>query len=265
MRWIVAVEQLYQLLGVLGAVRVGDADALIVRLTHHLVVLLCQRLDGVLSAAGLFKADDLALGVTFKNRLYVQNGRDCGLYARKPSGSAQVFQIVDREYLTHIVTQLINLRRVFLDAHAASAVLRRLDGQQPLAERRAERIYGVYLAGRELLAQLIRGYLGGVIRAAYAGRHADEKHVLPLFQKRSHCVYIGLRRDLRGDYLRAAAHRRVKRRAVKCRISRIKRRLAVNHVGQRQLFDLPFLEFGRFKIRGCICHYDIHNIFLLVI
>ena len=70
MRRIVAVEQFYQLLGVLGAVRVGDADSLIVRLAHQLVVLLCQRLDGVLSAAGLFKADDLALGVTFKNRLY---------------------------------------------------------------------------------------------------------------------------------------------------------------------------------------------------
>ena len=141
MRWIVAVEQLYQLLGVLGAVSVSDANALIIRLTHHLVILLRQRLDGVHSAAGLFKADDLALGVTFKNRLYVQNGRDRGLDARKPSSPTQVFKIIDREYLAHIMAQLIYLCRVFLDAHAAAAVLRRLDDQQPLAERGAERIY----------------------------------------------------------------------------------------------------------------------------
>ena len=137
------------------------------------------------------------------------------------------------------MAQLIYLCRVFLDAHAAAAVLRRLDDQQPLAERGAERIYGVYLAGGELLAQLICGYLRGVVRAAYTGRHADKQHVLSFFQERGHRVNICLRRDLRGDYLRAAAHRRVERGAVKCSVSGIERRLAVHHVGQRQIFNLP--------------------------
>ncbi len=134
LRRLLLAEQGGKRLGIGRTVGVGDAHGLLLRVGDVFVILGGKLADGAGAAAAAGKADDLALRVALEQRLYLQNGRQRGLEIGKPSGGAQVFQVVDGEHLAHTVAHFLQPRGGRLNVHARVAAARGLQHQQPLPQ-----------------------------------------------------------------------------------------------------------------------------------
>ena len=174
-----------QLLCILKAVSVRNADRLFPGAHTLLFVFLYQRLDRLGPSAHLRAGDDMTRFISEEDRLDVEHGSDLGGHAADPAGVLQEVQVIDGKVLTGVRHFLVQDRGGFSRADALPAQFRCPHGQKPVAEAAAQRIHDMDESAAVKVHQFLGRDSRGVVGPADPGTHADIDDVDPLGQDRS--------------------------------------------------------------------------------
>lgn len=186
---------------IIRTVRMGYTDDLIGGVFYKLIILCGNGLECVLFAAHFLKTNYFAFAVALQKGLYVQHAAYHGGYVGQPARTAQMHNIIHCEYLAHFVPSVDYFPRNFFHIRTFAHHFARAYNKKPFAKGCAERIHGYYLSFGILLPEFVGGSLGRGIRSAYAGGHAYEQYIKPLFKHGLHIFNIALRRHLRRGSL----------------------------------------------------------------
>ena len=80
-----------------------DADCLVCSVNNVFAVLFRNCAQGVFPSANFAEIDDFSLAVALQKGFDIQNVADCSLCIRKPARRTEIFEVVNRENLTHPV------------------------------------------------------------------------------------------------------------------------------------------------------------------
>ena len=161
-------------------------------------------------------------------------------------------KVVDHEYLADAVAQLIELALYLVNIHARIDILDRLEHDNTLGERGAERIDGTQIPLGVLCLELFDGHFRRSERAADARGHTDIQNVVTGLQGGLHVLLKSKGVNLRGVDACVLSYRTVVAGTVKFAGVGAHALLAVEDIRQRDDGDAEHLGRICGQVCGCI-------------